>query len=160
MFSLYAIGGAVGGFGFGGSVTSGGASASVSGVSYWYLGAIAELMFGNIFYVGGGPVVANSGFTIVGVSAGNQSGSISALNHTGFAPGFDLRLGLGLGGQKGPPTFRRGGFNIGISVLTLFRPNTVVTRLSGDSMGGNIEVNTNELYVTAAPMLMLGYDGR
>lgn len=162
LFNAYLIGGGVGGFGFGGSVNSGGTggSVSVSAVSYWYLGAIAELMFGNIFYVGGGPVLASGGFATVGLAASNTAGAISTVTHSGFAPGLDLRLGLGFGGQKGPPSFRRGGFNLGLSVLTLFRPGSVVTRLEGGTGGGSATVTTNELFVTAAPMLTLGYDAR
>jgi hypothetical protein len=160
LFNAYLIGGGVAGFGFGGSANSTGGSVSVSAVSYWFLGAIAEVMFGNIFYVGAGPVVAGGGFATVGLSASTEAGAISTVTHSGVAPGFDVRLGLGFGSQKGPPSFRRGGFNLGISVMTLFRPNSVVARLEGSSGGGSATVTTNELFVTAAPMLTLGYDAR
>lgn len=110
MFNVYAIGGFTVGFGFGVSGNSMGGSASVSGVSYGYLGAIAEFVFGNLFYVGVGPAVAFGGFGSAGVSVGTGgSGSISAVAHAGPAPGLDARLGLHFGRKKGPPSFSRSG---------------------------------------------------
>ena len=160
IFSAYAIFGATAGFGFSANANSTGGSGSISGLSYVYFGAIAEAMFADIFYVGGGPVIATGGLGILGVSAGTNSGSVSALAHVGAMPGFDLRLGLGLGQPHGSPTFRRGGFNLGLNVLMLLHPDTVVTRFTGNSMGGNGTVNTNELIFTATPMVQLGYDWR
>ncbi len=160
IFSAYAIVGVTGGFGFGGSVTSTGGSASVTGISYVYFGAIAEAMFADIFYVGGGPVIATGGLGIAGISASSNGGTITALAHGGAMPGLDLRLGLGLGRPHGAPSFRRGGFNLGLNVLMLLHPDTVVTRVTGDSMGGSVNVKTNELIFTATPMVQLGYDWR
>ena len=160
VFSTYAIVGVTGGFGFGGSVSSSGASISATGISYYYFGAIAEAMFADIFYVGGGPVIASGLLGIGGVSANSNGGTITALGHLGAMPGLDLRLGLGLGRPRGPPTFRRGGFNLGLNVLMLLHPDTVVTRLTADSMGGEVEVKTRELIFTATPRVQLGYDWR
>jgi hypothetical protein len=160
IFSAYAIVGVTGGFGFGGSANSSGASASITGLSYYYFGAIAEAMFADIFYVGGGPVIASGGLGIAGLSVGNGGAGITAVADSGVMPGFDLRLGLGLGRPHPGPSFRRGGFNLGLNVLMLLHPDTVVTRIQGDSMGGSVSVNTNELVFTATPMVQLGYDWR
>ncbi len=160
IFSAYAILGFTGGFGFGGSANSSGASASITGISYYYFGAIAEAMFANIFYVGGGPVIASGLLGIAGISANSSGGTITALGDAGAMPGFDLRLGLGLGRPHGAPSFRRGGFNIGLNVLMLLHPDTVVTRVTGDGMGGTVNVDTNELILTATPMVQIGYDWR
>lgn len=161
MFNAYLIGGYTAGFGFGVSASATGGSVSASAVGYGYLGAIAEFVFGNLFYVGAGPAVAIGGFGSAGISAGTSgSGAISAVAHSGAAPGLDVRLGLHFGKKKGPPTFGRSGFNLGLDVLTLLRPGTAVTRLQADASGAQISVTTNELYVTAAPMLTLGFDWR
>ncbi len=161
MFSAYAILGGTAGFGIGASVSVTGASASITALSYYYLGAIAEFMFGNLFYVGAGPVIANGG--LVGVSgSGSTTGNSEAMAiaHGGPMPGLDLRLGLGLGRQHPAPSFRRGGFNIGLDALILLHPNSTVIRektVNGTSQGS---ITTNELAVTVTPMLTLGYDGR
>lgn len=160
IFSAYAIIGATGGFGFGGNVTSTGGSASVTGLSYYYFGAIAEAMFANIFYVGGGPVLANGGLGIAGLAVGSDGAGVTAVADGGLMPGFDLRLGLGLGRQHPAPSFRRGGFNLGLNVLMLLHPDTVVTRVSGGTGGASASVTTNELVFTATPMVQLGYDWR
>lgn len=160
LFGAYAILGVTGGFGFGGTATTTGGSVSVTGLSRWYVGGIAEIMLGDLFYVGAGPVLANGAMGIVGLSAGTTGGGISAVVDGGLMPGLDIRLGLGLGRPKGPPSFRRGGFNLGVNVLMLLHPDTTVTRVQGDVNGGSISVDTKELVFTATPMLMLGYDAR
>ncbi len=160
MFAAYAVVGATAGFGIGAQVSVSGASASITALSYYYLGAIAELMFADLFYVGGGPVIANGG--LVGVSGSATSSGNSeaiAIAHVGAMPGLDLRLGLGFGRARAP-SFRRGGFNLGIDALILFHPNAVVIREKVVNGTGTGSVRTNELAVTVTPMLTLGYDAR
>ena len=160
MFGAYAIVGGTVGLGFGGSVSGSGASISATALSYYYFGAIAELMLADIFYVGGGPVLANGGLVGATVSGGTSGAGASAFVDSGLCPGIDLRLGLGLGRPNPAPSFRRGGFNLGLNALILFRPDTAVTRASAGMGGASVDVTTNELAVTVAPMLMLGYDSR
>lgn len=161
MLGAYAIVGGTVGLGIGGSASSTGASVSVTAVSYYYFGAIFEAMFADLFYVGGGPVLANGALAGVSASGGTSGAGVTTVVDTGLMPGIDLRLGLGLGRPNPAPSFRRGGFNLGLNALVLFHPDTLVGRATADSSGNvGAEVKTNELTVTVTPMLMLGYDSR
>ncbi len=160
MIGAYAIVGGTVGLGIGGNITGSGASVSVTAISYYYFGAIAEFMFGDLFYVGGGPVLANGALAGVSASGGTSGGGVTTVVDAGLMPGLDLRLGLGLGRPHPAPSFRRGGFNLGVNALILLHPDTIVGRVSGGTGGGSVEVKTNELTVTVTPMLMLGYDSR
>ena len=75
--------------------------------------------------------------------------------------GLDGRLGLNLGRAHGPPSYRRSGFNIGLDVMAIFRPNTLVTTETSDA-NGNFTANASSAMLTASviPMLTLGYDAR
>lgn len=160
MFGAYAVIGGTGGFGIGGSVSGSGASVSITALSYWYLGGIAELMLGNLFYVGGGPVLANGALAGVSTSASTSGASVTTVVAAGWKPGLDLRLGLGFGKPR-PGSFRRGGFNLGVDALILFHPDAIVGRVQGSSNGtAGVEVKTTELAVTVTPMLTFGYDAR
>ncbi len=159
MFGAYAIFGGTAGFGFGGSVSGNSASVSATALSRWYLGAIAELLLGDLFFVGAGPVFANGGLAGAVVS-GNAGGVGSAVfAHGGPSFGLDVRLGLQLG-RKAGPSQRKSGFSLGLSALTLLHPNTAVVRTEAGMNGGTVDVSTRELMVTVTPMLMLGYDWR
>ena len=161
MISAFAIAGFTVGLGIGGSGTSTSASVSLTALSYYYFGAVAEFMLGNLFYFGGGPVLANGALAGITANGGTNGGGFTTVADAGLMPGLDLRLGLGLGRQAGAPSFRRGGFNLGVNMLLLLHPDTVVGRAQTDSMGNtSAEVKTNELIVTATPMIMLGYDAR
>ena len=160
LIAAYAEFGGTVGLGFGGTVTGSGTNITATALSYYYFAAIAEFMFGNIFYVGGGPVLANGALAGVSVSGSSTGGQVTTVADSGLMPGLDLRLGLGLGRQSGPPTFRRGGFNLGVNAMILLHPDTIVVRGSGGSSGGTGSVTTNELTVTVVPMFMLGYDSR
>jgi hypothetical protein len=161
MFSAYAIVGGTVGLGIGANVSVSGASASITALSYYYFGAIAEFMFGNLFYVGAGPVVASGG--LVGVTANGSSNGNSeatAVAHLGAMPGLDLRLGLGLGRTSPAPSYRRGGFNLGLDALILLHPNTTVIREKVVNGTGTGSITTTEIIATVTPMLTLGYDWR
>lgn len=161
MISAFAIAGFTVGLGIGGSGSATGASVSLTALSYYYFGAIAEFMLGNLFYFGGGPVLANGALAGITANGGTNGGGFTTVADAGLMPGLDLRLGLGLGRQNPAPSFRRGGFNLGVNALILLHPDTVVGRAQADSMGNvGAEVKTNELVVTVTPMLMLGYDSR
>lgn len=163
MFGAYAIVGGTVGLGFGVSTSIQGANVSITALSYYYFGAIAELMLGNLFYVGGGPVLANGAY--VGASVGASADGVAEVKNivaAGLKPGLDIRLGLGLGRASGPPSFRRGGFNLGLDALILFHPNSIITTIRADGPNGTAGagVTTNGLTVSLVPMLMLGYDAR
>ncbi|MFZ5441034.1 MAG: hypothetical protein ACOZQL_13585 [Myxococcota bacterium] len=160
IFSAYAVIGATGGFGIGANVSATSASVSVTALSYWYFGALAEAMFGNLFYVAGGPVLASGALAGVAAGGGTGGAQVTTVVAAGWKPGIDVRLGMGFG-RPNPTTFRRGGFNLGLDALVLFHPDALVGRVQANSDGSaGAEVKTNELAVTVTPMLMLGYDSR
>ncbi len=163
VLSLYGVLGFTGGIGVGGTITSESASIKVTGLIYGYLGALAELMFGDRFFLAGGPVLALG--TLAGVTTGGNSsgqGQLITSWAVGVKPGFDVRLGIGFGRVRGPPTFRRGGFNLALDALVLVHPNGVVGRADLDTNTGTFgaEVKRDEAFTTVTPMLMLGYDAR
>jgi hypothetical protein len=163
VLSLYGVLGFTGGLGIGGTITAQGATIRATGLIYGYLGALAELLLGDRFFLAGGPVLATG--TLAGVSTGADSSGQAQLTTSwavGLKPGFDVRLGIGFGRVHGAPSFRRGGFNLGLDALVLFHPNGIVGRASLDTNTGNFgaEVKTSEALVTVTPMLMLGYDAR
>lgn len=163
MLSLYGVLGFTGGLGVGGTINTQGASITATGLIYGYLGALAELMFGDRFFLAGGPVLALG--TLAGVTtAGNSSGQGQLITSwaVGLKPGVDVRLGVGFGRVKGPPTFRRGGFNLALDALILVHPNGIVGRADLDTNTGTFgaEVKRAEAFTTVTPMIMLGYDAR
>jgi hypothetical protein len=160
MFGAYATIGGLFGFGFGGSASATGGTASVTAFSRWYLGAIAELLVSDLFFVGAGPVFANGGFAGVTASASPDGVGGAVFAHGGPAFGLDVKLGLQLGRQPDGPGTRKSGFSLGLSAMTLFHPNTAVVRTQAGMGGGSVDVSTTELMVTVTPMLMLGYDWR
>lgn len=163
MFSAYAVVGGTVGLGFALNANIEGANVGVTALSYYYFGAIAEVMLADLFYVGGGPVLASGAF--VGASGAGNSGGVAEVRTTvaaGLKPALDLRLGLGLGRTRPAPSYRRGGFNLGLDALILFHPNAVTTTLRADGPNGSAgaSIVTNGLAVSVVPMLMLGYDAR
>ncbi|TKC99910.1 hypothetical protein, partial [Polyangium fumosum] len=162
IFSAYAAIGGTGGFGFSADVGFDGINVGVSGISYWYVGAIAEAIFGNRFYVGGGPVLARGalGGITTGVSIDGVA-EVTEIASAGFKPGLNLRFGLSTANPSGPSR-RRGGFNIGIDALMLFHPSAlfVTTRADGPNGSAGVSVRENTLGVSLIPMLTLGYDSR
>jgi len=162
IFSAYGAIGGTAGLGFSADVGIEGASVSASAISYWYIGAIGEAMFGNLFYVGGGPVLARG--AIAGATVGGSTDGVAEIREiasAGFKPGLNLRFGLSTARPSGPSR-RRGGFNIGVDGLLLFHPNAVyvVTRADGPNGSAGISVTESSLGVSFVPMLTLGYDSR
>lgn len=148
------------GIGFGASASADGGSVSITAINHYVMSLIAEAMLGDVFYVAGGPGLAAGGLAVAGIGVQQDGGTITALAASGVKPTLDLRLGFGFGKAKPAPSYRRGGFNIGLQALVMFHPDTIVTRQVANSNGGSIEVKTNELVTTVTPMLMLGYDAR
>lgn len=150
-----------GDFGVGGQVSANsmGGSASATGLGHFFIQALAEIMLGDLFYVGGGGGLAYGGLGIGGVDVSTGGGGVSAIAAGGFNPAFDVKLGLGFGKPK-PGSWRRGGFNLGIDAQMVLHTGAVVTRVQADMNGGSINVNTQETVFTITPMLTLGYDAR
>ena len=162
LFSAYGAIGGTGGFGFSANVGFEGVSVSASAISYWYIGAIGEAIFGHLFYVGGGPVLARGAIAGATVGASTDGvGEVKEIASVGFKPGLNLRFGLSTGRPYGPSR-RRGGFNIGVDGMLLFHPNAVfvTTRADGPNGSAGISVTESSLGVSFVPMLMMGYDSR
>ncbi len=160
IFSAYFTLGGQFGIGFGGSVSGSGGSVSITAINHYVMSVIAEAMFGDVFYVAGGPGLAIGGLAVAGIGVESNTGTITALAASGAKPTIDLRMGFGFGKAKPAPSFRRGGFNIGLQALVMFHPDTLVVRETAGPMGASINVETRELMTTVTPMLMLGYDAR
>lgn len=163
VLSLYGVLGVTGGLGIGGTINAQSTTLRATGLLYGYLGALAELLLGDHFFLAGGPVIATG--TLAGVSTGADSEGQAQLITSwavGLKPGFDVRLGWGFGRPRGAPSFRRGGFNLALDALVLFHPNGVVGRANLDTNTGNFgaEVQRSEPITTVTPMLMIGYDAR
>lgn len=166
MFSLFGAFGGSAGLGFGVSLPDSlkGASVSITAISYYYFAAIAELVFGDRFYVGGGPVLASGayvGATVAADASTGATGSVATTTAVGFKPGLDLRLGLGFGRPNPAHHLRRWGFNLGIDALILLHPNALITTVSADSNGNaGVGVDSRGLAASVIPMLTLGFDAR
>lgn len=162
VLSLYGVLGVTGGLGLGATINTQSTTIRATGLFYGYLGALAELMLGDRFFIAGGPVIATG--TLAGVSTGADASGVAQLTTSwavGLKPGFDVRLGLGFGRARAP-SFRRGGFTLGLDALVLFHPNGVVGRATLDTNTGDFgaAVQRSEALTTVTPMLMLGYDAR
>lgn len=161
LFSAYAIAGGTAGLGLGVDTSIQGASFSLSATYHYYLGALAEVIFGDLFFVGAGPVLANGVWGGVGAKGtSNGVAEITSIFASGWMPALDLRLGLGFGKPKG--TGRRSQFSLTLEGMVLFSPNSVYTRVRADGPNGTAgaEVKENGLAVGVVPTLMFGYDGR
>ena len=162
MFSVFGFLGTHFGLGINASVQGSSAKGGITAFGAYYAGAIAEGILADFFYFGGGALVGSGGYGGIQVGvASNGSQTVSTLAQGGFMFGLDGRLGLNLGRTRGPPSYRRSGFNIGLDVMAIFRPNTVIVTETSDASGNFTSgVTTNALTASVVPMLTLGYDAR
>jgi hypothetical protein len=151
--------GAVGGVGFGGSASSTGASASVSAVSYWYLGANVDALVAGPLFVGGGAAIGRGGWGVVSAAASSSGGSQEVIAAGGLMPQFNARLGLATG-TPSPTTGKRSGFSVALDLRVLVAPDSVSTKQSAGAGGATQSVTTNTTEIGISPMLMLGYEQR
>ncbi|HEV8322355.1 MAG TPA: hypothetical protein VG389_12120 [Myxococcota bacterium] len=153
-------GGAESGFFFGGRVTTNGAALSVSAVSFWHVGVEAEAMFGNMFFVAGGPHLLRGGWGSVREGA-DSNGAVtqSVLAVGGWMPGFDFKVGLGFG--KPRPSGRRNQFTLSLDTMFAFAPPGVYVAQNVDA-NGNVtqDVSRTGFAIGIAPMLMFGFEMR
>lgn len=160
--SVYGALGGTAGFFFNVNVNVKGAKVEASALSYWYIGAIAEYMLKDIFYVGGGFALARGAIVAVRESVDSAGvAEITEMGAAGFKPALNVRFGLGFGKPK-PGSFRRGGFNLGFDGMLLFHPNAVFVTTKADGPNGSAGASVTEtsLGATFVPMLTLGYDSR
>lgn len=117
-------------------------------------GTIAEFTFFDWLYFGGGLVVSNGGLNS---NFNPGPDGLYSINEWGWRPGLDLRVGFSAAASH-PPTFNRGGFNIGVQALLLLHP---AATLSWAARPGQQNVTTTQqAYVSFTPVIMLGYDSR
>lgn len=159
VFSTYVTLGGQLGVGLGIGVTDSSASVSGTFIAHYTMGFMAEALLGDRFYVAAGPAFGVGTLGVAGINASSAGGTITGVGSYGFKPGFDVKLGLAFG-RTNPVTFRRGGFNLGVDVLTLYHPGAIFTRVQANDMGGSVEVKFQEQMWTVTPMLTLGYDAR
>jgi hypothetical protein len=160
-FGLFAMAGAVAGLGVSGSSNASGSSASITGVSYTYLGVNAEALFGDKFIVGGGVAIGRGGWATAGIAASTVAGaSSSSVEAGGLMPQGNLRLGLALGSLD-RSTGRRSGLTLALDGRFLLAPDSVeiVTR-TGITGSANTTTTSQTTALGFNPMLVLGVDWR
>ena len=162
MFAVYGIIGTHFGLGFNAAVSGSSARGGITAFGAYYGGAIAEVMLADIFYVGGGALAGSGGYGAVQVGVSTNGGQqVQTLAQSGFMFGFDARLGLNFSKPHPAPSFRRNGFNFGLDVMAILRPNTVIVTEASDPSGNFATgVSTNTLSASVIPMLTLGFDSR
>lgn len=125
-----------------------------------FVGAIAEAMPNDFFYLGAGPVIAFGRLTVGQLEPSSNQLELFSVQEpdvvTPFKAGLDFRLGLHFGSGR-PPTFRRGGFSLGVHALLLLHPDM---RLGWTQNNRGVVARTTETVATITPMLTLGYDAR
>lgn len=152
-FAAYlSVGGGSGLF-FGGSAGATGGSLSISVMSQWYVGAMAEANLGDSFFVALGPGIGR--FSLAGLTvAASTTGAgeqVSALG--GWTPSVDLKFGFTFG-KRNPESGRRGGFTLAIDARLVLPTDSIF--VSNGTGGQSVEVHKTAWGIV--PMLMLGYD--
>jgi len=153
LFAAYLQVGGGSGLFFGGSAGSSGGSLSISVMSQWYVGAMAEVNLGDVFFVALGPGIGRFSLAGLTVAASTTGGGeqVSALG--GWTPSVDLKFGFTFG-KRNPESGRRGGFTLAIDArLVLPTDSVYVTNGTG---GQSVEVH--KMGWGIVPMLVLGYD--
>jgi hypothetical protein len=149
----------VAGVGFGGDFTQNGASASVSAISYWAVGANVDALLAGPLFVGAGAAIGRGGWGVVSQSASSSGGSQEVIAAGGTMPSANARLGLHVG-KTNEKTGKRPGFAIAFDLRVLIAPDSASTSQSAGSGGASQSVTTDTTAVGYSPMLMLGYDLR
>lgn len=140
---------------FGGSGGNGSGTVSIAVMSQWYVGAMAELNLGDLFFVGAGHGIGRFSLAGLSVTAGTSGGDEQVKVLGGWTPSVDLKLGFGFG-RRNPETGRRGGFTLALDVRAVFPTDSVYVQ--NGSSGQSVEVHRAGFGI--APMLMLGFDSR
>lgn len=132
---------------------SGNGSFSLSAMSQWYVGAMAELNLGDVFFIAAGPGIGRFSLAGVTVTSNNSEVSEQVRAYGGWTPSLDLKVGFTFG-KRNPETGRRGGFTLALDVRAVFPLETAYV-----STGTNgTQVETRKAGFGLLPMLVLGYD--
>lgn len=151
--------GSVGGVGFGGSVSANGGSASVSAVSYWYVGANVDALVARPLFVGAGAAIGRGGWGVVSDSASSSGAGQEVIAAGGLMPQLDARIGLALGRQSAE-SGKLAGFTLALDLRMLIAPDAASTKQTAGVGGASQSVTTSTTALGFSPMLMLGYDLR
>ncbi len=154
-FGVYGDLGFAFGLALGGSVSGTSTTLRASAVAFWHVGVLAEATFGDMFFVGAGPLIASGGWVFTDQYT-DSSGTVqqNVIEAGGFMPGLDLRVGIGLGGRR--PSGRRSQFTIGLDVKFLLA--SVSSASTGTGTGATVRTGDTQIGIT--PMLMIGYDSK
>jgi hypothetical protein len=158
MFAAYLRVGYSANLGLGIMANSMGASVSPSGAGMWLVGANAELGLGDSFFIAGGPQVGLGSWVRARVSANTSGGSVQAIVSNGAHPGFDLKLGVGLG-QPNKLTKRRTQFTLALDLSMLYATDVTEGTVAGGTSGASVAVNFTEAFAVV-PTLHLGFEFR
>lgn len=135
-----------------------GASVSASGAGMWLIGANAELGLGDSFFIAGGPQVGLGSWARTRVAANTSGGSVQAIVSSGAHPGFDFKIGFGLG-QPNKQTKRRTQATIALDLSMLYATNVTEAMASGGTTGASVGVNFSEAFAIV-PTLHVGFEFR
>jgi hypothetical protein len=157
--SIYGCFGGVAGVGFGAEVNSSGGAASISAVSYWYLGANVDALLTGPLFVGGGAAIGRGAWGVLSGSVSSAGGTQETIAAAGIMPSLDGQIGLATGSLN-PYTGKRSGFSIALDVRALIAPDSVSTKQTAGLGSASQAVTTSTTALGVSPMLMLGYDSR
>ena len=158
MFAAYLRVGYSANLGLGITAGASGASVSASAAGMWLIGANAELGLGDSFFIAGGPQVGVGAWTRARVAANTSGGSVQAIVSSGAHPGFDVKIGVGLG-QPNKQTKRRSQFTLSLDLSMLYATNVTEVAASGGTTGASVGVNFSEAFAIV-PTLHLGFEFR
>jgi len=157
--TLFGSLGTAAGIGLGGDVTANGASASVSAISYWYIGANVDALLVGPLFVGAGAAIGRGGWGVVSQSASSSGGSQEVTAAGGTMPSGNARIGL-MTGKLNEKTGKRSGFAIALDLRVLVAPDAASTSQQASASGASQNVTTSTTAIGYSPMLMLGYELR
>ncbi|MDP1914800.1 MAG: hypothetical protein Q8L14_01055 [Myxococcales bacterium] len=158
MFAAYLRVGYSASVGIGIMANAMGASVSASAAGMWLIGANAELGLGDSFFIAGGPQVGVGSWARTRVTGNTSGGSVQAIVSSGAHPGFDFKIGFGLG-QPNKQTKRRTQATIALDLSMLYATKVTEAMASGGTTGASVGVNFSEAFAIV-PTLHVGFEFR
>lgn len=122
-------------------------------LSQWYVGAMGEVNFGDLFFIAAGPGIGRFGLAGVTFDATTANRGEGVRAYGGWTPSFDFKAGFTFGARN-PESGRRGGFTLALDLRAVFPLESTIVNLDGTGT-----VRTGPAW-GLLPMLMLGYDSR